>query len=82
MTLSELFFGEAIGDTADLQTIIYHISVDFEFFCMLSKRISSFSYCPRNEREPNGEVYKILVLRDVFGVVFQSATLSIWQGGG
>ena len=33
----------------------------------------------RNDREPNGEVYKFLVLRDAFGVVFQSATLSIWQ---
>ena len=41
-TLSELFFGETIGDTADLQTIIYHFS-RFWVCCMLSKRISSFS---------------------------------------
>ena len=51
MTLSELVFGEAIGDTADLQTIIYHF--DFEFFWMLSKRISSLSQFVVSEMKEN-----------------------------
>ena len=42
VTLSELSFGETIGDTADLQTIIYHFS-RFWVCCVLSKRISSLS---------------------------------------
>ena len=42
LTLSELFFGETIGDTADLQTIIYHFIWLWDC-CMLSKQISSFS---------------------------------------
>ena len=52
MTSSELFFGETIGDTADLQTIIYHFS-RFWVCCMLSKWISSFSFFLVSEMKEN-----------------------------
>ena len=42
VTLSELFLGETIGDTVDLQTLIYHFSRNW-VFSMLSKQISSIS---------------------------------------
>ena len=79
VTLSELFFGETIGDTVYLQKIIYHFS-RFCVCCMLSKKNFKLSLVSRerNDREPNGEVYEIWVLRDIFGIVSwvsQSATL-------
>ena len=79
MTLSELFFGETIGDTVYLKKIIYHFS-RFFVCCMLSKKNFKLYLVSRerNDREPNDEVYEIWVLRDIFGIVSrasESATL-------
>ena len=40
MTLSEVFFGEAIGDTADLETIINYCYLPFQSI------LSFFACCP------------------------------------
>ena len=42
MTLSKLFLDETIGNTVDLQTIIYHFSRSW-VSCILSNQISSIS---------------------------------------
>ena len=67
MTLSELFLGETIGDTVDLQTIIYHFSRNW-VFSMLSKQISSLSLFILSKMTENPSAkYVKLVLCDVLG---------------
>ena len=55
VTLSDLFAGETIGDTGDLQRImslLHAFHANFKLWLVSHER---------NSREPNSEVYKIFV---------------------